>query len=74
MFTTGPALLQFDPDRETILETDSSGWAVGGVLMQIDDQGLIRPCAFFSKKNAPAEYNYKIYDKEMLAIIRCLKK
>ena len=25
MFTTGPALLQFDPDRETILETDSSG-------------------------------------------------
>ena len=42
--------------------------------MQIDDQGLIRPCAFFSKKNAPAECNYEIYDKEMLAIVRCLEE
>jgi hypothetical protein len=26
------------------------------------------------KKNSPAEYNYKIYNKELLAIIRYLKK
>ena len=32
------------------------------------------PCAFFSKKNNPAEYNYKIYDKEMLAIVRYLEE
>src|ERR1700712_4404850 len=30
IFTTAPALVQFDPDRETILETDSSGWSIGG--------------------------------------------
>ena len=30
--------------------------------------------AFFSKKHAPAECNYPIYDKELLAIIRCLKE
>jgi hypothetical protein len=26
-----------------------------------------------SKKYNPAEYNYEIYDKELLAIIRCFK-
>jgi len=30
--------------------------------------------AFFSKKHAPAECNYPIYDKELLAIIRCLEE
>jgi transposase InsO family protein len=74
MFTTAPILAQFDCDKETILETDSSGWCVGGTLFQVDEQGLLRPCAFFSKKNSPAECNYEIYDKEMLAIIRCLEE
>jgi hypothetical protein len=27
-----------------------------------------------SRKNAPAERNYEIYDKEMLAIVRCLEE
>lgn len=74
LFTTAPILVQFDYDRETVLETDSSGWCVGGTLMQYDDDGLLRPCAFFSKKNAPAECNYEIYDKEMLAIVRSLEE
>jgi len=74
MFISAPILVQFDYDRETILETDSSGWSVGGVLMQVDEEGVLRPCAFFSKKNNPAECNYEIYDKEMLAIIRCLEE
>ncbi len=33
-----------------------------------------RPCAYYSKKNASAECNYEIYDKEMLIIIQCLKE
>ena len=35
---------------------------------------MLRPYTYFSKKNKPAEYNYEIYDKEMLAIIRNLKE
>lgn len=31
--------------------------------------GLIRQVAYFSKKHSPAECNYEIYDKELLAII-----
>ena len=73
MFTNEQILVRFDPDKETILETDSSGYCTGGMLMQVQDDGMLRPCAFFSKKNSPAECNYEIYDKEMLAIIRCLE-
>ena len=56
------------------METDSSGWCVGGTLLQEDNEGLLRPCAYFSKKNSPAECNYEIYDKEMLAVVRCLEE
>ena len=74
LFTSAPALRTFDPDRTTVVETDSSGWCVGGALLQEDDNGLLRPCAYFSKKNSPAECNYEIYDKEMLAVVRCLEE
>jgi hypothetical protein len=30
--------------------------------------------AFYSKKCLPAEVNYPIHDKELLAIVRCLQK
>jgi hypothetical protein len=73
MFTEAPILVQFDQDAETIVETDSSGWCIGGTLMQLQPNGMFHPCAFFSKKNSPAECNYEIYDKEMLAIVRCLE-
>ena len=44
-----------------------------GILSQWVE-GVLRPCAYYSKKNRPAECNYEIYDKEMLAIIRCLEE
>ena len=74
LFISDPILAAFDPDRETVLETDASNWATGGVLSQYDDNGNLRPCAYFSKKNLPAECNYDIHDKELLAVIRCLEE
>lgn len=74
LFTTAPILVQFDPDRETVVEADSSGWATGGVLSQYGNDGMLRPCAYFSRKNTPAECNYEIHDKELLAIISCLRE
>ena len=40
IFTSAPALAQFDFDRETRIETDSSGWCIGGTLQQLTDEGL----------------------------------
>jgi hypothetical protein len=74
LFTTAPVLAPFDHTRETIVETDSSGWCIGGTLLQRADDGCLHPCAYFSKKNLPAECNYEIYDKELMAIVRCLEE
>ena len=74
IFITAPVLAQFDPDRETVLECDASGWAVGATLMQYDDEKLLRPTAYFSKKLNAAQCNYEIHDKEMLAIIEALRE
>jgi Reverse transcriptase (RNA-dependent DNA polymerase)/RNase H-like domain found in reverse transcriptase len=70
-FLVAPMLAQFDEDRETVVECDASGWALGGALMQYVD-GVLRPIAFYSRRMTPAECNYEIYDKEMLAVIACL--
>ena len=73
-FTTAPVLAQFHPERETVVETDASGWVTAATLSQYQDDGTLHPCAFYSRKMAPAECNYEIYDKEMLTIIRALKE
>ena len=53
------------------VEADSSDFAVGGTLSQLQE-GRWKPIAFLSKSLSPAERNYEIYDKELLAIIICL--
>lgn len=73
-FTTAPILAHFDPDRETWMETDASDYIVAGVLSQVGDDGILRPVAFMSKRMSPAECNYEIYDKELLAIIRAFEE
>jgi len=55
------------------VETDTSGHAIGGVLSQ-EQEGKWKPIAFLSRTIQPAEQNYKIYDKELLAIVEALTK
>src|SRR5271169_1965960 len=73
-FTSAPVLRHFDPDQEIVVETDASDYVSAGVLSQHDDNGVLHPVAFFSKKHSPAECNYEIYDKELMAIIRCFEE
>ena len=74
IFSSEPILSQWDPDRETVMESDCSGYALGGCLSQFDNNGRLKPIAYFSRRLNGAEVNYPIYDKEMLAIISCLKE
>jgi len=55
------------------VETDVLGYAIGGVLSQ-EQEGKWKPIAFLSRTMQPAERNYKIYDKELLAIVEALAK
>jgi hypothetical protein len=71
-FTSAPILRHFDFDRPAVVETDASDYADGAILSQRDPDGTLHPVAFFSRKFLPAELNYEIYDKEMLAIVDAL--
>jgi len=55
------------------VEMDASGHAIGGVLSQ-EQEGKWKPIAFLSRTMQPAEWNYEIYDKELLAIVKALAK
>jgi hypothetical protein len=69
-----PVMMQPDQNKEFFLETDASGFATGAVLSQKDEEGKLHPVAFLSKSLNPAERNYDIFDKELLAIIRAFKE
>ena len=73
-FATAPVLAMFDYTKQTVLETDASDWASGGVLSQYDNEGILRPVAYFSSKHSAQECNYEIYDKELLAIIKAMEE
>jgi len=72
--TEGPVLAHFDREKKSYLETDSSDYVNSGVLSQYGEDGLLHPVAFFSKNLNPAECNYEIYDKELLAIVKCFEQ
>ena len=55
------------------VEADASDFAIRGVLSMKCEDERWRPVAYISKSLNEAERNYKIHDKEMLAIIRCLE-
>ena len=54
------------------VETDALDFAMGVVLSQQQRDGKWRPVAFISKSLNPAERNYEIYDKELLAVMHAL--
>ena len=55
------------------METDTSGHAIEGVLSQEQEEKW-KLIAFLSRMMQPAEQNYEIYDKELLAIVEALSK
>lgn len=73
-FTKASFLRHPDTSRPFIVTTDASDFAVGAVLSQEQSDSTIQPVAFFSRKFLPAEVNYPIYDKELLAIVLAFKQ
>src|SRR4051795_5250317 len=73
-FISAPILLFPDRDDQFFTETDASDYAMGAILSQRGEDEHLHPCAFMSKSFSPAEINYEVYDKEMLAIITSFKE
>ncbi|CAD0055203.1 unnamed protein product [Aureobasidium pullulans] len=68
----GPTLRMFDSGKLVHIETDASDRAIGACLTQ-DHEGKRHPVAYYSRKMTPAEQNYDIHDKELLAIVAALQ-
>jgi len=73
MFISVLILVLFDHTCTTVMKTDFSDWCINETLLQLINN-VWRLYVYYLKKNASAECNYEIYDKEMLIIIQCLKK
>ena len=70
--TTAPVLLLPDPTKPFSVTSDASDFAIGAVLSQDQGKGD-QPIAYESRKLSPAELNYPIHEKELLAIVHALK-
>ncbi len=62
-----------EEEGELILYTDASDVAVGGVLMQRSQDGEEKPVQFISKTLNSAQRNYSVTEREMLALVHCVK-
>ena len=68
-----PVLAAPDLDKKIKMEVDALDYAMGGMLLIEGEDRLWKPVTFLSKSLNETERNYKIHDKEILAIIWRLK-
>ena len=67
-FTSAPVLVNWEPNKPLIVETDASDYALAAILSIISDFSNIHPIAFHSCTFTSPKQNYDTYDKELLAI------
>jgi hypothetical protein len=67
-------LSYFSLELEIFLKIDSFNYVSIEILSQKKSDDLIKLITYFSKTLFFVECNYKIYDKELLTIIRCFEQ
>jgi hypothetical protein len=73
-FTTASILAYFNSDYKILVKTNVFDFVSVDILSQYDDEDHLHSVIFFSKKHSPAKYNYEIYDKKLMTIIRCFEE
>ncbi|KAG2784511.1 hypothetical protein PC129_g24436 [Phytophthora cactorum] len=72
--TEAPILSVGDQDHPFHVVCDASDFAIGCALMQHDHEGRDRVVYYQSRQLKPAERNYPVHDKELLAMKYALAK
>src|SRR5260370_15192611 len=77
-----PVLLQPNFAKRFYLQTDASAYGVGAILSQVagvndmpplkNSKPKLHPLAYYSATLSPAERNYDIYERELLAMMKSL--
>jgi hypothetical protein len=77
-------LTQPNFDKKFYLQMDALGYGMGAILLQEGDQNtltlalvqkhkpVLHPIMYYSATFTPMEWNYNIYDRELLAIMKVL--
>ncbi len=68
-FTPTPLLIHANPPKPFVLEMDAFDFALGVILSQFEEYNLLHLVGFRYHKISPIKINYKIDDKELLAIV-----
>ena len=58
----------------SIIKANLSSYITKDILSQYNKKGVLYPIIYFLKQLSPAKCNYKIYNKELLAIIKYFKQ
>ena len=74
IFITAFVLQHFNPNQINVVETNLSDYVTGNILSKYNEERVLHSMAYFLKQLSLAKFNYKIYNKELLAIIRCFKQ
>jgi hypothetical protein len=69
-----PVLAIYDRDLMTELHTDASKFGLGGILMQVQSTGELKPVAYFSRVTSKEEEVYHSYELETLAVVESIKR
>ena len=68
-FTSHPILAHFDAPSPSTIKTDASDHAKVAIYSQTKKNGRVNPVAFLFQRFSPADMNYDIHDKEIMAIV-----
>ena len=72
--TTESVVSFFDPRKTSTVWVDASNYAVGGILLQPDDDGHPRPVCYVSRALSETEKKYSVTEKEALGLVFCIDK
>lgn len=70
---TAPALLSHDDAKPYVMHVDASSFAVGAVLSQHDDAGVMRPIAFYTHKLTDTQLRWDVYEREIYSVVAALQ-
>lgn len=68
LFAAEPVLKHPDLDKSFIIEVDASDVALGAVLLQKNQQGLLQPFAYISKKLFDTEHWWAVWEKKAYVV------
>lgn len=74
LFCKAPFLLHFDFELPRILQVDSLGFAFSGILSQKDEDGSLKPVAYYSRKLDATKQRWQVHDQELRAIVACFEE